>query len=388
MIFAVTAPILVFLLPSIDFAKGQTPKERTSKIDWLGLTVWTGWCVSFFMAVTYGGTLFEWDSYSMIILWVFVGVLAIAFLLTHKFYPFVKKENRLYPSHMLRNWKLGILQYATFSAAAAVYIPIYYIPLYFQFARGESPVEAAIKLLPFVFMIVAFAILNGFFMSKFGYYMPWFLVGALLAVAGGALMYTVTIDSSVDQLYGYSVLLGIGGGCFMIAAFGCVSDIVEPKDVFNAIGVISLLQCIGITFFPSLSGSVFQNMGAKYVAQILPADWVGDPRVLLAGASSPEWLSFSEEMQTRLAAVIVDAMSNIYIMTIAATGITVLISPFLGVCTHLPASLSCSWDTNRKCSLEKWAATPCQPAVLKGIYRYPCRRVALAGYWSWPRLEW
>jgi len=333
LIFALAGPILVFILPSIDFAKGQSAKERLGKIDWLGLGVWTGWCVSFFMAITYGGTLFEWESYSMIILWVFVGVLAIVFLLTHKFHPFVEKENRLYPSHTLRNFKLGILQIATFSAASAVYIPIYYLPLYFQFARGETPVEAAIKLLPFVVMISTVAILNGFFMSKWGYYMPWFLVGSLLAVAGGALMYTVTADTSVSAIYGYSVLLGIGGGCFMITAFGCVSDVVEPKDIFNAIGVISLVQCIGITFFPSLSGSVFQNMGAKYIAPLLPSDFAGDPRVILAGASSPEWQGFSEDVQSRLVDAIVDAMSNVYIMIIAASGFTAILSPFLGVST-------------------------------------------------------
>jgi len=194
-------------------------------------------------------------------------------------------------------------------------------------------VEAAIKLLPFVVMISTVAILNGFFMSKWGYYMPWFLVGSLLAVAGGALMYTVTADTSVSAIYGYSVLLGIGGGCFMITAFGCVSDVVEPKDIFNAIGVISLVQCIGITFFPSLSGSVFQNMGAKYIAPLLPSDFAGDPRVILAGASSPEWQGFSEDVQSRLVDAIVDAMSNVYIMIIAASGFTAILSPFLGVST-------------------------------------------------------
>jgi len=303
-----------------------------NKIDWLGLTIWTGLCVSFFMAIAYGGTLFEFDSYSMIILWVFVGILVIGFILTHKFHPFVEKENRLYPSHLLRNFKLGILQFATFAAASAIYIPIYYIPLYFQFARGESPVEAAIKLLPFVFMISTIAILNGLFMSRWGYYMPWFFVGALLAVVGGALLYTVSIDTSVAAVYGYSVLLGIGGGCFMITAFGCVSDLVDSKDIFNAIGVISLVQCIGITLFPALSGSIFQNLGARYISPILPSDYSGDPRVILAGANSPEWQSFSEDIQSQLANAIVDAMSVNYIMTVVASGITAALSPFLGVC--------------------------------------------------------
>ncbi|KAI9170612.1 major facilitator superfamily permease [Paramyrothecium foliicola] len=329
-IFAAAAPVLIFILPSIDFAKGQSTKQRLSKIDWLGLTVWTGWCISFFMAITFGGTLFEWDSYSMIILWVFTGVLAIGFILTHKLHPFIPAEDRLYPAHMLRNFKLGILQFATFAAAAAVYIPIYYIPLYFQFARGESPVEAAIKLLPFVFMIVTVAILNGIVMSRTGYFMPWFLVGAILAVIGGALMYTVTISTSTSAIYGYSVILGIGGGCFMITAFGCISAVVQPKDMFNAIGVVTLVQCLGITFFPAIGGGIFQNIGANYVAPYLPSEFTGNPRVILAGASSPEFQSFPEDVQAQLAAIIVDAMSNNYLMTIVASGLTVLISPFLG----------------------------------------------------------
>lgn len=324
------------MLPSLDFVPSLNLKQRLSKIDWLGLVVWTGWCVSFFMAITFGGTLFEWRSTSMIILWVFVGILAIGFILTHKFHPFISAESRLYPAHMLRNKNLGILQFATFSAASAVYIPIYYIPLYFQFARGESPVDAAVKLLPFVFMIATTAIINGFSMSKLGYFMPWFLVGAVLAVVGGALMYTVDINTSTSAIYGYSVILGIGGGCFMITAFGCVSAVVHPQDIFNAIGVLSLVQCIGITFFPALSGGIFQNLGASDIRPLLPADFTGDPRAVLAGSSSTEFQSFSGELQEQITAVIVSAMSNVYIMTIVASGLTTLLVPFLGVSPLTP----------------------------------------------------
>lgn len=329
-LFAFIAPVLLFLLPSMDFAKGQSAKQRLLQIDWLGLSVWTAWCCAFFMAVTYGGTLFAWESYSMIILWVFSGVLAGAFYLTHKFHPFVTLENRLYPSHLLRNLRLNVLQVATFSASTAVYIPIYYMPLYFQFAKGESPVEAAIKLMPFVIMIATVAILNGIFMSKVGYYMPWFLVGGAIATVGGGLMYTVSIDTSLSAIYGYSVLCGLGGGCFMLTAFGCVSDVVDPQDVFNAIGVLSLIQCLGITLFPSLSSTVFQNLGAKAIAPLLPADFTGDPRVILAGAHSAEWISFTPQVQKLLAAAIVDAMHNVYVMTILACGVTTLLSPLLG----------------------------------------------------------
>ncbi len=322
---------MLFLLPSLNFAPGLSAKQKLAKLDWLGLLVWAGWSISFFMALIFGGTLYAWDSYSEIILWVFVGVLTIGFVLAHKIHPFVPVEDRLYPGHMLRNWKLGILQVAIFSAPAAVYIPIYYIPLFFQFARGETPVEAAVKLLPFVSIIAAVSILNGFFMSKLGYYMPWFLGGSILAVIGGALMYTVDTNTSTSAIYGYTVLLGTGGGCFLMSAFGCVSAVVDASDVFNAIGVLSLVQCIGITFFPAISGCIFQNLGAKYIKSYLPPDFTGSPTAILAGASSPEFQSFSEGLQAQVAQAIVSAMSNLYTMTIVASGLTAILSPFLGV---------------------------------------------------------
>lgn len=67
-------------------------------------------------------------------------------------------------------------------------VPTYYIPLYFQFVRGDSALTAAVRLLPFIILMVTFGFLNGGLMSKLGYYMPWYLTGGILTTIGGALM--------------------------------------------------------------------------------------------------------------------------------------------------------------------------------------------------------
>lgn len=322
---------MLFILPSLNFEPTLTRKQKLARLDWLGLVVFIGWCISFIMAIQFGGTVYAWNSASEIILWVFTGVLGVAFVVVHRFHPFVSADDRLYPGHMLKNWKLGILQFATFAAPSAVYIPIYYIPLFFQFARGESPVEAAVRLLPFVFMIVAFSILNGVFMSRIGYYMPWFLGGGILSVIGGALMITVDTDTSTSKLYGYSVVLGIGGGCLLMSAFGCLSAVVEPKDVFNAIGVMSVAQALGIVFFVAVAGLIFQNLGVNYIRPHLPVGYSGDPEEILAGSSSAEFLNFSETVREEIVRAIIQAMGKLYTLTIAASGITTLLSPLLGV---------------------------------------------------------
>lgn len=176
------------MLPSIDLQPTLSVKNKLKQFDWLGLLVFCGWVVSFVMAISFGGSVYAWNSASEIILWVMTGVLLVVFVLTQKFHPFIDKKNILYPSYTLTNWKLDILQFSTFAAAGVVYISIYYIPLIFQFSFGESALDAAVRLLPFVFMVVIFSLLNGFLLSKLGYFMPWYLFGSAIALIGSTLM--------------------------------------------------------------------------------------------------------------------------------------------------------------------------------------------------------
>ena len=198
--------MILFVLPSVDLQPSLAVKDRLKQIDWLGLLIYIGWSISITCAIDFGGSLYAWNSASEIVLWVMSGVLMIVFMLTQKFHPFVENKHKLYPTHLMRNWKLVILQFQTFAATAVVYVtmhllllpkiqltngyqvPIYYIPLFFQFTHGDSALEAGVRLLPFVFMIVFFSLLNGFTMSKLGYYMPWYVWAAATSLVGTTLM--------------------------------------------------------------------------------------------------------------------------------------------------------------------------------------------------------
>ncbi|KAK7993901.1 hypothetical protein PG989_007282 [Apiospora arundinis] len=329
-IYAAVAPT-IFILPSLVFAPTMSLSKKLAKFDWLGLILFLGWGIAFIMALQFGGTVYAWDSASEITLWAFTGALAMAFVLSHLYHPFIAADDRYYPAHLLRNRKLGVLQLATFAAPGAVYIPIYYLPLYFQFARGEGAVQAAVRLLPFVFMIVALAVLNGYLMSKLGYVMPWFLAGGGLALAGAALMFTVDAGTSNAAIYGYSALLGVGGGCFLMSAFGCVGAVAaDADDVFNAVGVLSVAQGLGIVFFVSVAGIVYQNLGVRYIAPYLPVDFAGAKNDVLAGASSAIYRSFSAEVRDAIDRAIVMAMSRVYTLSMAASALTAITAPLLG----------------------------------------------------------
>lgn len=48
--------------------------------------------------------------------------------------------------------------------------------------------EAGVRLLPFVCLLVFTSISNGVLMPRFGYYMPWYVGGSMMMTIGAALM--------------------------------------------------------------------------------------------------------------------------------------------------------------------------------------------------------
>jgi hypothetical protein len=58
------------------------------------------------------------------------------------------------------------------SAQVVVTIPIYFIPLYFQFAKDLPALQSGVQLLPFLLVLVFAIMLNSTLIAKFSYYMP------------------------------------------------------------------------------------------------------------------------------------------------------------------------------------------------------------------------
>ena len=193
---AVLAPIYLFILPSFDPCPGVSVAGRLSKFDFLGSLLSIGAIVCLIMGINFGGVLYEWNSGSIIALFVLSGVLFIIFALQQIFTVFTTEDNRIFPVHLVRQKEPVLLFIAGASGGAGIYIPLYYIPLYFQFTRGDSAIMAAVRLLPFVFVLSAMVLTNGYLMGRWGRYTPWYLMGSVATLIGSALMCEL-IDSIV-----------------------------------------------------------------------------------------------------------------------------------------------------------------------------------------------
>lgn len=84
------------------------------------------------MAITFGGTVFDWSSGSEIALWALTGVFGILFCLTQTFSPLVEKDFGLYPTKLMKRPTLLMLQIAIFMAATGLLVCHSAIVIFFQ----------------------------------------------------------------------------------------------------------------------------------------------------------------------------------------------------------------------------------------------------------------
>lgn len=178
-------PVYLFLLPSFKPRVGTSSASLLKEFDFLGTILSVGAIVCLIMGMNLGGALYPWKSGQIIALFIVSFVLFAVFGIQQGFRVFTTSTTRIFPIHFLRNWNVVLL----FACAAAVnsagFVPIYYLPLYFQFTRGDSAITAAIRLLPLIIVLSAAILANGHLMSRFNYFQPWYIFGSVLALIGG-----------------------------------------------------------------------------------------------------------------------------------------------------------------------------------------------------------
>lgn len=322
----VFAPVYLFVLPRFDPRPGVPITKRLREIDWLGTLLIVGSFTSGVMAISFGGNIYAWNSGRIIGLFCTAGILFIMFGTQQGLAFLTTKERRIFPVEFLRQRTMLILFAATSSASTATFLPIYFIPIYFQFARGDNALEAGVRLLPLVFFLVFFCIANGAILSAYGLYMPWYLFGGLLTVAGGAAMYTVDDTTSAGKIYGYSILIGTGAGAFVQASFSVAQAKTQPRLIPLAIGFITCAQVSGATIALTIANAVFLNESTRRIGEILPDATRGVIQATVSGASSDLINRQDPATKVRIIAAIVKSIEKVYILEITAGALTAVLS--------------------------------------------------------------
>lgn len=326
---ALYAPIYIFVLPGMEPRSGASLMERFVEIDLIGTVLLTGAYLAGLMAIQFGGVSYAWNSGRIIALFVVGFVLAVAFLAQQAWNIGTTSSRRAFPLHFLKSKYLCLIFLLESCASTLLFVPVYFIPLYFQFVRRDSAIEAGVRLVPLVVFMVVAIVLNGIVMTLNGRYMPWFFVGGALGLTGSALLFTVDTSTSAAKVYGYSILSGAGSGCFLQLPFSVVQSLVSPHDIPKAIGFVTFAQLSAPSFVLAIINTVFLNEAADNIIKTISDLPRATVISILSGVGSSQFNQLDTDSQQLVLKFIVDGLSKGYIVAITAGGLALISSLFL-----------------------------------------------------------
>jgi MFS family permease len=324
------APAYIFLLPNhVDPRPGTGLRARFLEMDYLGNFLLISAIATFVLAINWGGVTYAWSSGPVVGCFCASGVLFVLLAIQQVCLVATTAARRIIPVQILNNPIVLILFACCAAGGASAFVPIYFVPTFFQLTRSDSALEAGVRLLPFIVVMVAVIILNGHLMAKLGYYTPWFTLGGLLAMTGAALLYTVRVNTSVSRIYGYTVILGAGVGMWLQAPFSVAQAVVAPEDVPAAVGMVMLGQFVGITVSLAIANAVFLNDAERGIKALLPDVPAKTIEHAIEGVTGGFLDSLDDDMKKKVLEVIVAAMDKAYILVIVAGSLTAVLSLFM-----------------------------------------------------------
>lgn len=258
---AVTAPIYIFCLPRHGTHRHEKILPRIKNLDWLGALLNAATYALFIISCTYSGSTWAWNSGSIIALWVMTGVTIILFAIQQWTAFLTTKEDRIYPVWCLKRRSLILLYIGTAGSSAVLQCNIYYIPLFFEFTKGDDAISVSARLLPFIFLMIFSSLFSGTLLPRFNVYAVWYVVSGIIALVGSVLLFLISAGTPPRNIYGFEILTGVGCGLTFQAAYAIALSKSPPEKATSILGFINVAQLGGGALALAIAGTVFQNVG-------------------------------------------------------------------------------------------------------------------------------
>ena len=318
------APIMLFLLPSKNPHPGVSIFQLLRRIDWIGAILVTSSLALFTLAISFGGNQFAWSSGAVIGFFVASGVLAILFGLSQTILPGNTKEKRLFPVQYFLRKDMVLLSIASGAGACTMFAAVYYVPLFFEFTRGDTAIKAAVRILPIIVLSVTATVASGVSISITGFYTPWYLVGGSLVIIGYSFLHKITSTTSDAAIYCYLVLIGAGTGSFAQIGFAVAQAISPKTETEAAISFVMQGQLLGVVVGLTIAGSAFITRAIEGLTALLPGISVGMVKGAIAGKNAELLKALPPDVQREALDIIVQSMNLVYILGITGGAVAVL----------------------------------------------------------------
>lgn len=230
-------------------------KDGIKAIDWFGTFGILGVILMLLLGLDFGGVTFPWSSPTVICLIIFGAIMIVVFLVSEKklaTYP-------LMPLYIFRNRGTSSAMCVVFCQGVVYIATDYFLPLYFQSAKGASPLRSGVLILPLIVTEAIMGILSGIIMHRTGRYRELIWLGCLLLTVGTGLYIIFDVDTSIGVIIGLEIVEGIGAGLLFQPPLVAVQAMTSQADTATATATLGFVRNVGTALSVVLGGVVFQN---------------------------------------------------------------------------------------------------------------------------------
>jgi EmrB/QacA subfamily drug resistance transporter len=298
--------------------------RRPVKIDYWGALFITMAASLPLVWVSFAGTNFDWWSIETA---EFLGaalIALIAAILVER-----KHVDALVPPRIVRTRITMLSILGSLAVGVAQFGASVFLSQYFQIARGHTPTEAGLLMLPLIVGNMIGATGTGQYITRTGRWKGIMMAGAAVLVLGLLLMGGIDHRTPIWHLSIYMVLMGLGTGALMQNLVLVVQNTVDVTDVGAASGTVSFFRSLGGTIGVAALGAVLANRVADKIAAGLSA--AGVPSSGSGGSGSLDLDSLPPAVATIVRTAYADATGRIFLIAGAIAVVTLVAVAFMPV---------------------------------------------------------
>ncbi len=260
--FFVGVPFALVALVLLQFTLHLPKPQRGVKvsIDYFGIVLLAVGVSTLLIWVSMGGSEFEWDSSTSIIL----GAISIVGILAFIAVEFFVKEP-IVPMSLFRNRTFTLSVIASIAIGVSMFATSVFLAQYFQLARGATPTESGLMTIPMIIGQMGASIIIGQLVSRFGKWKGWMLAGSVLTTIGVSLMATLRYDTDFTLVAIYMLVLGAGLGMVMQNLTLIVQNDTPPQQLGAASSNVNFFRTIAGTIGVTVMGSLLSTSVATYI---------------------------------------------------------------------------------------------------------------------------
>ncbi|UKZ97174.1 uncharacterized protein TrAFT101_011940 [Trichoderma asperellum] len=317
--------LFVFLL--VKYESDLSWSARFRRIDISSNAIFVAAIVSALIALTWGGTIYNWITYHIIVP-LALGLVGVLLFAAFEWTPRICPEPS-FPRGMVLNRTSAAALVLTFTHAIVAYWVYYFLPIYFQAVKGFSPLRSGINTLPNVAGGLVFAVLAGVLLSKFGRHQPIHLGGFANTTASFGLLSILDTNSSTAAWVRIQLLNTIGSGRLDGVLLPAVQAPLNEGYVATATGIWSFSRYFGCIWGVTIPSALFNNECRRLASRISNADIASN---LSAGSAyqhaTGAYLSSTEDtaLHAEVVEVFIGSMRTVWLVVIAFAALGFLVT--------------------------------------------------------------